>query len=1331
MKLPGQKSSSAANHHSKENGSSFFAKKNETSGPEHTSSQSPVQTKPSLAPFFTNGNTVQAQLEIHPSDDVYEKEADAMADRVMQHEHAAPPASPETPNDSNNKGNSQVKTMPLSNNISRLQRKRAFESPTPLELNTANLAPSDEMPLQRKAQDGVSTGEPDAIDSTLQSSRGRGTFLPNDTREKMESGFGTDFSNVKVHTDKDAAQMNDQIGAKAFAHGNDIYFNQGEYKPGTSSGDHLLAHELTHTVQQGAAPAGNVQRKTDDTGGGEKNPHESKKKLGKVERAGNTYALKVAKISVPDFKLDGTKSGKLEIPAKERDNKQVEKWEKDALAESKTELTTFIEEKISKTTPIGDKKDTYVLKYEKGMVIGTKEDLVKKAVRPFWDSKGKAHSFHVDHIHEFQIGGADDYSNFWLLDAAVNIASGKAVKKEKDDRIKALIDEAHKESNFWAKGKPDVNEVKGSGRFTVTFESVDGKLAITPAKKDQDTYTKKDIKEGVSVKVLKPATDKDLKDLGVTGQKDEVTLFLRQQGGKPYKLKTDGSTVIRVGSLSLTATKDSIKVGDDNVIKSGSTIKVHVFKDGDKINKILKTTKGAPKEFPVNVYSLQGLPNVGYLNSQEWSKDFKERFEVARLSPIEILQLDIDDKDGIVMRAKILPTVPIISKANIEFVVRGNEFYLEKVFTAEEIKVPSPFKINGLSLAIRAGTIGIEFEGYVNFAIEKVGEGSIRALVNSKGTVAFEGEFNFDSKTFNPAKVKLSYVDGKWSIEGHLGVAAGAIKGVKEAHLTVKYEGNTISFSGDGKLDVPGVDSVVFAGSYTEGVGYKITATATLKKMTGIKSGSVTVTVFNKNNGPVILGLAGTAVPDFPPVPGLGDITLTVFYEDGVFDVRTRVNYKKGRFDGTVELGVTNKAVDEKGQPQGEPQKGDLVIFGFGSLTVDLFKGSKGTINVRVTPDKQFLVAGSFTVKDLKPFGEGVDIHKKIVEFPTIKIPLVGVPGVSIFFEIGGGAYFNFKWDPLVLKELTIAFTETNINEIETAQVTIHGEVGSKAIAEAYMEIKASLGAQVLIAEIKGSLAGDAGIGVEAEAGGAIDATWNNEKGLQLKEINAYVAVNPKAIFRLKGSVSVDLDLWVTTINLYYKEWILAEGSADLSGLSLKVNFPLKFDEQGNLIRPGFEQLNIEKPDFSGEQGKAALDGGINGEAKKERKLAKDKLRQQIADDMRSSRKDEDFSPTDYAKQMQKKYKDDEEMKAFIMDSVEEEVKIQEYEEFEQLKNELRKSELPLNQKIGKAMVFKMFRARISPGDYDAFITELRVAEQQKQEAAKVASQAPTAPATT
>ena len=67
----------------------------------------------------------------------------------------------------------------------------------------------------------------------------------------MESAFGTDFSQVRIHTNSTAIQMNKELNAQAFTHGSDIYFNSGKYDPSSSSGQHLLAHELTHTVQQG------------------------------------------------------------------------------------------------------------------------------------------------------------------------------------------------------------------------------------------------------------------------------------------------------------------------------------------------------------------------------------------------------------------------------------------------------------------------------------------------------------------------------------------------------------------------------------------------------------------------------------------------------------------------------------------------------------------------------------------------------------------------------------------------------------------------------------------------------------------------------------------------------------------------------------------------------------------------------------------------------------------------------------------------------------------------------------------------------------------------
>jgi len=79
--------------------------------------------------------------------------------------------------------------------------------------------------------------------------QGGGRQMPEGLRNMMENGFGRDFSQVRLHTDDEAVDMSSSIHAKAFTHGNDIYFNRGQFTPETSEGQHLIAHELTHVAQ--------------------------------------------------------------------------------------------------------------------------------------------------------------------------------------------------------------------------------------------------------------------------------------------------------------------------------------------------------------------------------------------------------------------------------------------------------------------------------------------------------------------------------------------------------------------------------------------------------------------------------------------------------------------------------------------------------------------------------------------------------------------------------------------------------------------------------------------------------------------------------------------------------------------------------------------------------------------------------------------------------------------------------------------------------------------------------------------------------------------------
>lgn len=109
--------------------------------------------------------------------------------------------------------------------------------------------------VQTKGEaDTASNEASSSVESRLNSTAGKGTSLPADERSNLEQSFGADFSQVRIHTDSTAQQLSKDLNAQAFTRGSDIYFNAGKYDTNSSTGKHLLAHELTHTIQQGSAP---------------------------------------------------------------------------------------------------------------------------------------------------------------------------------------------------------------------------------------------------------------------------------------------------------------------------------------------------------------------------------------------------------------------------------------------------------------------------------------------------------------------------------------------------------------------------------------------------------------------------------------------------------------------------------------------------------------------------------------------------------------------------------------------------------------------------------------------------------------------------------------------------------------------------------------------------------------------------------------------------------------------------------------------------------------------------------------------------------------------
>ena len=120
----------------------------------------------------------------------------------------------------------------------------------------------EEKQIQRAPQ-GNSTHTYNVVENNLANLAGKGNVLPEETLTEMSSYFGNDFTGVRIHTDSDARRLNKNLNAQAFTQGNDIYFNEGKYDPNSKVGKHLLAHELTHVVQQQSAPK-SIQRQPGD-----------------------------------------------------------------------------------------------------------------------------------------------------------------------------------------------------------------------------------------------------------------------------------------------------------------------------------------------------------------------------------------------------------------------------------------------------------------------------------------------------------------------------------------------------------------------------------------------------------------------------------------------------------------------------------------------------------------------------------------------------------------------------------------------------------------------------------------------------------------------------------------------------------------------------------------------------------------------------------------------------------------------------------------------------------------------------------------------------------
>lgn len=167
---------------------------------------------------------IQLKLSVGATDDPLEYEADAMADKVMR-----------------------MPEVPFVQRKSDCSNCDYDDEHIHLKPLTGQVSPF----IQTKSDSPVSVS--DSVSRKIKSTSGNGSPIEGGTKSFMENRFGANFSHVKIHSNDESAQLSAALNARAFTVNNDVYFNSGKYQPQINTGKHLLAHELTHTIQQSAS----------------------------------------------------------------------------------------------------------------------------------------------------------------------------------------------------------------------------------------------------------------------------------------------------------------------------------------------------------------------------------------------------------------------------------------------------------------------------------------------------------------------------------------------------------------------------------------------------------------------------------------------------------------------------------------------------------------------------------------------------------------------------------------------------------------------------------------------------------------------------------------------------------------------------------------------------------------------------------------------------------------------------------------------------------------------------------------------------------------------
>jgi hypothetical protein len=671
-------------------------------------------------------------------------------------------------------------------------------------------------------------------------------------------------------------------------------------------------------------------------------------------------------------------------------------------------------------------------------------------------------------------------------------------------------------------------------------------------------------------------TAAEIEQSGLRGSPTELVIFSASRGGTPRRIAwpQNAGTIQSVTIRNFYPGFNLTEVLYDPNANAGEKVGLitgDIFKDNKFIESVHVT------------WELRKAPGIGYggyINDLGILAEIKKKLNFKKLSPIELREARLDNTKGLYAVGELLPTAPLFRNVGIELVIEGEDIRLRKLFSTSDFSFPAPIQVTNSNLELFAGIrSGLGIGGNVEFEIERVGKGRLGAAASTGEGFAVEGEFEFDTKLFDPARVKVWYRNEAFGGEGEIGIKEGKVRGVKSARIQASFAGNSINATGTVKPNIPGIEQGNLSMSYSPDSGLVIAGALELKKdIPGIAGGSVQAQVTKKPGADdYIVQASGQATPKIPGI----NASLSVTYDDGAFDVRGTAAYEKSMLKGSVTVGATNRPVGADGQPSGAPaaQAERITLYGGGSVTLRIAPWLQATAAIKLLPNGEIEVTGEIGLpKTLDIFPEK-KLDKNIFTI-GIDIPIVGVAvagqRIGIFANISGGLDLSAGIGPGQLQDVRLGVTYNPAHEDQT-HVTGGAKLHIPAHAGLRLFVRGGLGVGIPIVSAQAGLEVGGQLGLEGAVDASVQVDWTPAKGLVL-DARGEIYVEPKLKFDITGFVLVEADLVLTTIELYSKRWQLA-GFEYGSGLRFGVTFPIHYEE-GKPFDISLSDVQFQVPDI-------------------------------------------------------------------------------------------------------------------------------------------------------